>query len=213
MYSRCMEIWTLFPVHRRTRLDQDRFGLGEVADKDVARRMEQQQAGAAGGGEPIVVAVGILRQADVARTVSLQQPAWQVRWARVVAAPIGSVGEVADHCTETGCARAAGGNGWIYDSGTPCHQCKGPGTGIAQRSFRREELNDWRRRFPEADAILRDLHSQGLGSREVEEPGGIARRTYEDGQPPGDRAARLAVDHHARGWPDGRGRGRRARGW
>jgi hypothetical protein len=43
----------LFPVHRRTRLDQDRFGFGEVADKDVARRVEQQQARAAGGGEPM----------------------------------------------------------------------------------------------------------------------------------------------------------------
>src|SRR5215469_8786764 len=48
----------LFPVHRRTRLDQDRFGLGQVADEDVARRVEQQQARAAGGGEPIVVAAG-----------------------------------------------------------------------------------------------------------------------------------------------------------
>jgi hypothetical protein len=118
--------------------------------------------------------------------------------------PIGSVSEVADHCTENGLCSHCWGHGWIYDSGTPCHECGGPGTIIAQRSFRREELNDWRRRFPEADAILRDLHSQGLGWRGVGEPGEIARRVYEDGQPPGDEAAQLVVNHHARGWPDRR---------
>lgn len=119
--------------------------------------------------------------------------------------PIGTVSEVADHCAENGLCSHCWGHGWIYDSGTPCHECGGAGTVLAQRSFRGEELNDWRRRFPEADAILRDLHSQCLGWREVGEPGGIARRVYEGGQPPGDEAARLVVDHHARGWPDRRG--------
>lgn len=71
--------------------------------------------------------------------------------------------------------------------------------------FAGKSLDDWRHRFPEADAILRDLHSRGLGWREVGEPAGIARRVYVDGQPPGDEAAQLVVDHHARGWPGGWG--------
>lgn len=75
------------------------------------------------------------------------------------------------------CSRCWG-HGWIYDSGAPCHECRRPGTLTAQRSFRRDELSDWRRRFAEADAILRDLHAQGLGWREVGEPAGIARRVY-----------------------------------
>lgn len=144
-HSNARNLDALFPAHRRTGLDQDRFGLGQVADENVARRV-QQQAGPAGGGEPIVVAAGrvlvfvlaaarvlaivdwaaeipvrygpgrqrnwfsrmwtdlpvrkregdqfpgaILRYADVARTVSLQQPAWQVRGARVVAASSGGI--------------------------------------------------------------------------------------------------------------------------
>ena len=119
--------------------------------------------------------------------------------------PIGSVSEVEDHCTENGLCSRCWGHGWIHDSGgTPCHACGGPGTITAQRSFGREELNDWRRRFPEADAILHDLRSQGLGWREVGEPAGVAECVYVHGQPPGDEAAQLVVDHHARGWPDRR---------
>jgi hypothetical protein len=118
--------------------------------------------------------------------------------------PIGTVGEVADHCAGNGLCSCCWGHGWIYESGTPCYQCGGPGTVIAQRSFRKEELNDWRRRFPEADAILRELHSQGLGGRDVGEPGRIARHVYEDGQPPGEEAAQLVAERHARGWPERR---------
>jgi hypothetical protein len=115
--------------------------------------------------------------------------------------PVGTASEAGDHCAENGLCSRCWGHGWIYDSGAPCHGCGGPGTLTAQRSFRRDELSDWRRRFPEADVILRDLHAHGLGWREVGEPAGIARRVYEEGQPPGDEAAQLVADHYARGWP------------